>query len=79
MEAIRNSIRSRNNDEIYAATVLAALQRPKFEKGLKKVDVEDAPEVYTDRHGNKRVRWLKDASGKNLNPKIMHKKVLRDM
>ena len=29
IEAIKNSLATRNNDEIYAATVLAATQRPK--------------------------------------------------
>ena len=68
IEAIKNSIATRNNDEIYAATVLAATQRPKNIRD--KARITDAPEVYTDRNGNKRVRWLKKPDGQNKNPKI---------
>lgn len=67
-EAIKNSIATRNNDEIYAATVLAATQRPKNIRD--KIRITDAPEIYTDRRGNKRVRWQKTASGQNKNPKL---------
>ena len=68
IEAIKNSLATRNNDEIYAATVLAATQRPKNIRA--KARITDAPEVYTDRRGTKRVRWMKKPNGQNKNPKI---------